>query len=121
MWTVYFYVYVRFTEINKNYFASPGTLTSITNFASSVSRNMEKLSLDGEYCERQEEGRRHKPDGLSQGLKNGLTGFGLSLLGMTMTRNIFTKLCNIYVVQVTNKTINMKIYNSYRTSYENSI
>ena len=56
-------------------------LTSVTNFASSVSRNMDRLSLDADHRVRQEESRRHKPMGLSDGLKNGLTGFGISLLG----------------------------------------
>ena len=58
-----------------------GALTSLTNFATSVSRNMERLSLDSDHRERQEEWRRQKPKGLSDGLKQGLTGFGLSVLG----------------------------------------
>ena len=58
-----------------------GALTSVTNFATSVSRNMERLSLDSDHRERQEEWRRQKPKGLSDGLKQGLTGFGLSVLG----------------------------------------
>ncbi|XP_041362052.1 vacuolar protein sorting-associated protein 13B-like [Gigantopelta aegis] len=60
---------------------SAGTLTSVTNFASSVSRNMDRLSLDQDHLERQEENRRNRPVGVSDGLKQGLTGFGLSLLG----------------------------------------
>ncbi|ELT92184.1 hypothetical protein CAPTEDRAFT_228271 [Capitella teleta] len=60
---------------------STGTLNSITSFASSVSRNMERLSLDADHLERQEQSRRHKPTGVSQGLANGLSGFGISLLG----------------------------------------
>jgi len=58
-----------------------GTIMSVTNFASSVSRNMEHLSLDPEHCERQKESRRQKPEGLSQGIMKGLSGLGLSLLG----------------------------------------
>ena len=58
-----------------------GALTSVTNFATSVSRNMERLSLDSDHRERQEEWRRQKPKGLSDGLKQGLTVFGLSVLG----------------------------------------
>ncbi|XP_014791410.2 intermembrane lipid transfer protein VPS13B [Octopus bimaculoides] len=58
-----------------------GTLTSITNFASSVSRNMDRLSLDAGHLERQEENRRIRPTGLSDGLKQGLSGLGISLLG----------------------------------------
>ncbi|KAL4227239.1 Vacuolar protein sorting-associated protein 13B [Mactra antiquata] len=60
---------------------STGMLTSLTNFASSVSRNMDRLSLDSTHVRRQEEGRRHRPDGVSEGLKQGLTGLGISLLG----------------------------------------
>jgi len=60
---------------------SVGTLTSITNFASSVSRNMEQLSLDSDHINRSERIRMRRPSGLSDGLRNGLTGFGLSMLG----------------------------------------
>jgi len=60
----------------------PGTLTSITNFASSVSRNMERLSFDAEHIQRSEVLRRHKPSHVSEGLRNGLSGLGLSILGM---------------------------------------
>lgn len=66
-------------------FLSPGTLTSITNFASSVSRNMDRLSLDSGHLERQEESRRNRPAGLSDGLKQGLTGLGLSLLSKSIS------------------------------------
>ncbi|WAR00328.1 VP13B-like protein [Mya arenaria] len=58
-----------------------GMLKSVTNFASSVSRNMDRLSLDGSHMRRQEEGRRHRPDGVGEGLKQGLTGLGISVLG----------------------------------------
>lgn len=58
-----------------------GTLVSITNLASSVSRNMEKLSLDDAYRQQNEEIRRSKPDSVTQGFTQGLTGFGISLLG----------------------------------------
>ena len=74
-----------------------GTLTSITNFASSVSRNMDKLSLDVEHQERQEESRRRdRPDGLTQGLYNGLTGLGLSLLGESMQIVFVSVFCSIF-------------------------
>ena len=65
-----------------------GMVTSVTNFASSVSRNMDRLSLDSGHLQRQEETRRHRPQGLSSGLHQGLTGFGLSLLGMTISSHI---------------------------------
>ncbi|KAK3088608.1 hypothetical protein FSP39_021244 [Pinctada imbricata] len=60
---------------------SSGMITSVTNFASSVSRNMDILSLDDAHQEQQEERRHRQPAGLSSGLKQGLTGFGMSLLG----------------------------------------
>ena len=63
-------------------YATPGMMTSVTNFASSVSRNMDRLSLDSSHQQRQEETRRQRPQGLSSGLQQGLTGFGLSVLGM---------------------------------------
>ena len=65
-------------------------LTSITNFASSVSRNMDRLSMDSSHQERQEETRRHRPDGVSEGLIQGLTSLGLSVLGRA-TLNIILK------------------------------
>ena len=58
-----------------------GALTSVTNFASSMSRNMDRLSLDSAHRQRQEESRRHKPRGVSDGLMQGLAGFGISVLG----------------------------------------
>lgn len=60
---------------------SAGTLTSITNFASSMSRNLDRLSFDQEHMVRNEEVRRLKPQGLGEGLSNGLSGVGISLLG----------------------------------------
>ena len=53
----------------------------MTNFASSVSRNLDRLSLDTEHCQRNELFRREKPQGIGQGLANGLSGVGISLLG----------------------------------------
>lgn len=67
------------TSFVKN--ISSGMLMSVTSFASSVSRNMDRLSLDQYHQERQEERRRQQPHGISSGLKQGLTGFGMSLLG----------------------------------------
>jgi len=53
----------------------------MTNFASCVSRNLDRLSMDNEHCQRNEISRRHRPQGLSQGLLYGISGVGLSLLG----------------------------------------
>ncbi|XP_048385088.1 intermembrane lipid transfer protein VPS13B-like isoform X2 [Stegostoma tigrinum] len=60
---------------------SKGTLTSITNLATSLARNMDRLSLDEEHYNRQEEWRRQLPDSLGEGLRQGLSRLGLSLLG----------------------------------------
>ena len=60
---------------------SAGALTSVTVFASGVSRNLDRLSLDHEHLRRNELARRDRPRGLGQGLANGLSGVGVSLLG----------------------------------------
>uniref|UniRef100_A0A3Q3JG19 Vacuolar protein sorting 13 homolog B n=1 Tax=Monopterus albus TaxID=43700 RepID=A0A3Q3JG19_MONAL len=60
---------------------SKGTLTSITNLATSLARNMDRLSLDEEHYTRQEEWRRQLPESLGDGLRQGLSRLGLSLLG----------------------------------------
>jgi len=72
----------------------PGTLTSITNFASSVSRNMERLSFDVDHIQRNEILRRQKPSHVSEGLRNGLSGLGLSILGMFSLHFIFLNICS---------------------------
>ena len=53
----------------------------MTNFASSISRNLDRLSLDEEHCKRNEITRRNRPQGFGEGLANGLSGVGISLLG----------------------------------------
>lgn len=58
-----------------------GAVVSVTNLAASISRNMDFLSMDADHLSRQEELRRQKPLGLSMGILQGLTGFGISLLG----------------------------------------
>ncbi|XP_036089202.1 vacuolar protein sorting-associated protein 13B isoform X1 [Rousettus aegyptiacus] len=60
---------------------SKGTLTSITNLATSLARNMDRLSLDEEHYSRQEEWRRQLPESLGEGLRQGLSRLGISLLG----------------------------------------
>uniref|UniRef100_A0A8C9XPN5 Vacuolar protein sorting 13 homolog B n=1 Tax=Sander lucioperca TaxID=283035 RepID=A0A8C9XPN5_SANLU len=60
---------------------SKGTLTSITNLATSLARNMDRLSLDEEHYTRQEEWRRQLPESLGDGLRQGLSRLGISLLG----------------------------------------
>lgn len=58
-----------------------GTVTSVTQLASSVARNVDRLSFDSDFQQRSEEGRRKKPHGLVQGISWGLSALGLSLLG----------------------------------------
>ncbi|KAK3912926.1 Vacuolar protein sorting-associated protein 13B [Frankliniella fusca] len=58
-----------------------GTLTSVTKMASSVARNLDRLTLDAEHLERTEELRRVRPQGVAEGLLQGLTGLGISILG----------------------------------------
>jgi vacuolar protein sorting-associated protein 13B len=58
-----------------------GTLQSVTKLASSVARNLDRLTLDEEHLKRTEEQRRQKPQGVTQGFMLGLTGLGISLLG----------------------------------------
>ena len=53
----------------------------MTNFASSISRNLDRLSLDEDHCKRNELTRRSRPQGFGEGLANGLSGIGISLLG----------------------------------------
>lgn len=61
-----------------------GTLTSVTKMASSVARNLDRLTLDAEHLERTEELRRVRPQGVTEGLLQGLTGLGISVLGMSV-------------------------------------
>lgn len=44
-----------------------GTLQSVTKLASSVARNLDRLTLDEEHLRRTEEQRRQKPQGFTQG------------------------------------------------------
>ncbi|XP_076678481.1 vacuolar protein sorting 13B isoform X2 [Andrena cerasifolii] len=57
-----------------------GTVNSVTKLASSVARNLDRLTLDEEHLQRQEESRRMRPQGMAQGLYQGLTGLGMSVL-----------------------------------------
>lgn len=56
-------------------------MNSVTKLASSVARNLDRLTLDEEHLQRQEESRRMRPQGMAQGLYQGLTGLGMNLLG----------------------------------------
>lgn len=58
-----------------------GTVNSVTKLASSVARNLDRLTLDEEHIQRTESMRRLRPQGLAEGLTYGLTGLGISILG----------------------------------------
>lgn len=58
-----------------------GTVNSVTKLASSVARNLDRLTLDDEHIQRTEALRRVRPQGLAEGLTYGLTGLGISILG----------------------------------------
>ncbi|KAF8790004.1 Vacuolar protein sorting-associated protein 13B like protein [Argiope bruennichi] len=60
---------------------SSGAINSMANFTSSVSKNMDFICLDEEHLARQELVRRQLPDGVTEGLAQGLSAFGLSVLG----------------------------------------
>lgn len=44
-----------------------GTLQSVTKLASSVARNLDRLTLDEEHQKRTEEQRRQRPQGVAEG------------------------------------------------------
>lgn len=58
-----------------------GTVNSVTKLAASVARNLDRLSLDDEHLQRTEALRRSRPQGITHGFAQGLTGFGISILG----------------------------------------
>lgn len=58
-----------------------GALSSVTKFASSWSRTFNRLTLEADDLEQIEEIRRLRPQNLSQGIRQGLSEFGISLLG----------------------------------------
>uniref|UniRef100_A0A182JVY1 Vacuolar protein sorting-associated protein 13B n=1 Tax=Anopheles christyi TaxID=43041 RepID=A0A182JVY1_9DIPT len=58
-----------------------GTVNSVTKLAQSVSRNLDRLTLDTEHVQRTDALRRRRPLGMTDGFTQGLTGLGISLLG----------------------------------------
>lgn len=58
-----------------------GTVNSVTKLAASFARNLDRLSLDDEHLQRTEAMRRSRPQGITHGFTQGLTGFGINLLG----------------------------------------
>lgn len=59
-----------------------GTLNSVTKLANSVARNLDNLTLDNEHIYLKTDTlRRSRPQGFTDGLQLGLTGFGINILG----------------------------------------
>lgn len=58
-----------------------GTVNSVTKLAASFARNLDRLTLDDEHLQRTEALRRSRPQGITDGFTQGLTGFGINLLG----------------------------------------
>lgn len=59
-----------------------GTVNSVTKLANSLARNLDRLTLDSEHIYLKTDAlRRSRPQGFADGLQQGLTGFGISLLG----------------------------------------
>ncbi len=60
---------------------SSGALTSVTNLASSIARNMERLSMDPDHVTYQDRQRREHPSlHFLDGVTSGVSSFGLSLI-----------------------------------------
>jgi len=70
----------------------------VTQFAQSVSRNMDRLSLDNKFSERQKLKRQNTPEALSQGLRQGFDGLALSFLGAVFTSNVLVSVYLYYEV-----------------------
>lgn len=58
-----------------------GTVNSVTKLATSVARNLDRLTLDDEHVQRTDLVRRFRPHGVAEGFTHGLTEFGITLLG----------------------------------------
>lgn len=59
-----------------------GTVNSVTKLANSLARNLDRLTLDSDHIYLKTDAlRRSRPQGFADGLQQGLTGFGISLLG----------------------------------------
>jgi len=62
---------------------------------------MERLSFDVDHIQRSEILRRHKPSRVSEGLRNGLSGLGLSILGLLESH------VNTSALPLTNQILNL--------------
>lgn len=59
---------------------SSGALSSVTNLASSIARNMDHLSMDPDHVTYQDQLRRERPTTHFSGITAGVSSFGLSLI-----------------------------------------
>ncbi|XP_043198832.1 vacuolar protein sorting-associated protein 13B-like [Amphibalanus amphitrite] len=58
-----------------------GAVSSVSGLAAALAHNLHRLSLDADHLARTEEQLSAAPAGLTHGLRQGLTGLGLALLG----------------------------------------
>jgi vacuolar protein sorting-associated protein 13B len=59
-----------------------GTVNSVTKLANSLARNLDRLTLDSDHIYlKTDASRRYRPQGVTEGFQQGLTGLGISLLG----------------------------------------
>lgn len=59
-----------------------GVVNSITKLSGSISRNIDRLTLDQDHIHlKTDASRKQRPQGITDGLQQGLTGFGISILG----------------------------------------
>jgi vacuolar protein sorting-associated protein 13B len=59
-----------------------GTVNSVSKLANSLARNLDRLTLDNDHIHlKTDASRRHRPQGITEGFQQGLTGFGISILG----------------------------------------
>lgn len=61
-----------------------GTLSSVTNFAGSWARTLNRFTLDADDLLQAEQIRRVPPTNIAEGILQGLSEFGISLLGETL-------------------------------------
>lgn len=67
------------TSLVRN--VTAGVVNSITKLSASLARNLDRLTLDSEHVQRTDAIRRSRPQGVTAGFTQGLTGLGISLLG----------------------------------------
>lgn len=99
------YVY----ELNNVMWGLPGTITSVTRLASSWARTLDRLTLDCRDLERSEQLRRLRPQSLTQGMVQGLSEFGISLIGEFQLQRIKYQFKRIKFFNYTHTTLCLSI------------